>query len=318
MATAIVVPDLEVVKTKVRAVLKKSCCPSCGKAAEIVIDMAKQSQALQEHLSSVLKDAKLTFVPGETPSYDDKTHTITYPHNNDPGDIADGLVFESFNAIHRADFTAMKQYSDDVAAWGSKRAEIEGKTIKGYTEAAQTLDPKARTSNMSKAVEKLELWKDKFVPNSLATPHDPKAPQTDMRSLCTNQLYIYQQIENLTLDNVPLCFAKVLAVKIPGDLKFTQATKLYSKDAQCPADAKFNECVILFNWLRNVWPTNLKGGKPTHRPLALFLILDEVQANQAVFPTIAPSLTRAAFGLDDHMLQLASAKAKDLKPIKYQ
>ncbi len=306
------------VETKIKnKVFLNSCCTKCKQAGEIVFKQIRASDSLRQHLETVLSDSSLKFAKGEKPHYDPAKHEITFPHNNNPDDMADGFVFETFNAAQKGDFTPMKDYKDEVLRWGTRRAEIEGLTMKGYAEAAQKLSTEVRTENMKKSVVKLETYTDRFVSTCLDEAHDPSA--TDMRCLPTKKLYIYQQLQNLGTDNVCKSFATLATVDIVNQLKYDVPTKKYVKAANCPADAKYSAMLALLNWTRTVWPSSLTSpvGKVEHRPKAFILIIERV-GDTDVFAPLRAILTLAAFGMDDpQMKTVAENTGKGLNVSKF-
>jgi len=185
----------------------------------------------------------------------------------------------------------------DVVTFGKRQAAVEVGGMLSYINIAEQLSDKIRTGNMNRAM--LRLQEAQSAQQSLRTfllnaPHSSSAPPGTKLSLSTNDLYLYQAIEDANSRKIRQIFLTKLAIKyeISALGIFTYARTLN------PAEMKLMA-------LLNKWPLELNKQK---RPARLLEILEQIESDSD-YQGLRNTLNKIAFGVNNRIEAAAKANA---------
>jgi hypothetical protein len=287
------------------------CGEVCKPALVILGNILAASHELDQFLEEMLQKITILVAKGQDHAYFTQgTQTLTLPHvtqlpqgahDKSAADLlADSLIFESFNVSRAADFAVNVTDYDltkDIVTFGKRQAAVEVGGMLSYINIAAKLSDNVRTGNMNRAMLRLqEAQSAKQSPRTflLNAPHSSSAPPGSKLSLSTNDLYLYQAIEDANSRKIRQIFLARLGIKYEiGALGiFTYAKTLN------PAEMKLMA-------LLNKWPLETNKQK---RPARLLEILEQIESDSD-YQSLRNTLNKIAFGINSRIEAVAKANA---------
>ncbi len=284
-------------------------CSECVLVRETLGGLVDTYAQLKSHLENVFDTRNVTLVFDEDAFYSSKDNTLHVPHTGkaeDAGDMVDGFIFESYNAIRRDQFIAgaSSKESWDIAAHGTTTATIEAGTMTDFYKLATSMDEKDRTRNMHRCIKIAKGAGGSLAAHFMALPHvtDPKKlkalPPEDTRRLPTKVMYIYQNIENLG----PLSAQQAVLTKLQLPFQVQKGRYRSTLELGASDSPKRPQAEKLLTVLAAKWPPT---SKHKQRPYGLLQIINEVQTN-ADYDQLRVAMTEQAFGYDVDMKNMAN------------
>ena len=297
-------------------------CAECSLAVPVLSGLFGGYGTFATHMRDVFetRGVKLTFEKDADAHYEKSSNTINLPHTgkaDDVGDLVDGLIFESFNAIRRDDFMAASGMSDryDLVGNGVMTATIEAGTMADFHQLAVAFSGKDRTANMNRCIIRAKEATGSIMAHFLASPHvtDPEKAKTldpgDERRLPTGYMYIYQNIVNAgplqmrcvfqTLANVPFVKEQLYTAPVQGrkQIPTTQEVRITTTAEPLKSAAESLDALVKKNW------PPASGKK--NRPAALLHLIGAVQTD-AAYVALRATITKTAFRITGAMENLAA------------
>lgn len=290
-------------------------CAQCKAASQSLDTLVAKYGPLKTLLEDVFRTRGVTPTRGPAAHFTAQTNVMTLPHTGkaqDADDIVDGIIFESYNAIRRAEFQNCETLSTThrPIESGQLKAQVEAETMTDYFHLASGMDEGERTKNMGKCVIKTGQAQGNITAYFLSTPHatDEQIRTLflhDERRLPSGMMYVYANIQNstgmdiraaiLTKCNVAFSINSVAnRIKVGAFLKVLLITE--------PPGAVKTAAETLDKLVEKNWPGS--APTPARRPIALLAIIERVQSD-AQFAGFRGFLTENAFGFTDRMKEMA-------------